>query len=220
MFPELIKYSSYIEQVPASGYHILANQTEAEILVYQAYKNSIADFAISNQYLGGDDFKYSRMSWIKPNFLWMMYRCGWTEKLNQERVLGIWIKKSGFHKILSESVYSSFQNDIYNDQEDWKAQLQTKEVRLQWDPDHDVLGNKEDRRAIQLGIKGNKLQEFGKEMIVKIIDMTEIVKKQKAKIDSGRIEDVLVPKEWIFEVNDPSLKIKLKIDNTATNKNE
>jgi len=25
----------------------------------------------------------NRMTWIKPNFLWMMYRSGWASKKNQ-----------------------------------------------------------------------------------------------------------------------------------------
>ncbi|EFG35342.1 DUF4291 family protein [Fusobacterium vincentii] len=61
------------------------------IRVYQAYNNVIADEAIK---LGtfGEHFSLTRMTWIKPSFLWMMYRCGWAEKENQERILAIDIK--------------------------------------------------------------------------------------------------------------------------------
>lgn len=213
MYPELIAYPDYKNSIPQSGYHILAHQTEEEILVYQAYNHSIANFALEHQFFGGNSFKYSRMSWIKPNFLWMMYRCGWAAKPNQERVLGIWIQKSGFDKILKEAVYSSFQDVIYANRDEWKAELENKEVRLQWDPDHDVFGNKEERRAIQLGLKGRILQEFGKEMISEIIDMTEIAKEQKMKIDAGNIKEVLIPKEWSYEVNDEGLRNRLKLNN-------
>ena len=212
MYPDLIKYSDYQESVPKSGHHILAHQTDDAILVYQAYNYSIADFAIANQSFGGSSFSYARMSWIKPNFLWMMYRCGWAEKINQERVLGIWIKKSGFNKILKEAVYSSYQESIYGSHDNWKLDLEKKEVRLQWDPDHDVFGKKEERRAIQLGLKGAVLQKFGKEMIIEIIDMTKIAKEQKLKIDAGNIEEVMIPKEWSYEVKETDLKKKLKLN--------
>jgi hypothetical protein len=36
------------------------------------------------------------MTWIKPSFLWMMYRCGWATKPGQERVLAIQITREGF----------------------------------------------------------------------------------------------------------------------------
>ncbi len=38
----------------------------------------------------------NRMTWIKPNFLWMMYRSGWAVKKNQERILAIKLTKKGF----------------------------------------------------------------------------------------------------------------------------
>jgi hypothetical protein len=196
MYPELIPYNEYVSAVPISGQVILAHQREEHLLVYQAYNHAIANFAVKHQYLGGSHFKYSRMSWIKPNFLWMMFRCGWTSKENQERVLGLWIKKSDFDKILAEAVYSSYQEDIYGIREAWQKELEQKEVRLQWDPDHDLFGNKVERRAIQLGLKGRILESFGKEMISEIVDMTEIVKEQKQRIDQGVLDKVLVPKEW------------------------
>src|ERR1051326_6100358 len=102
------------------------------------------------------------MSWIKPNFLWMMYRCGWASKENQERVLAIWITKKDFESILEQAVFSSFQPTYYTSHEQWKEALEQKEVRLQWDPDHDPYGGKLTRRAIQLGMKGKMLEDFGK----------------------------------------------------------
>lgn len=44
------------------------------------------------------------MSWIKTNFLWMMYRCGWCTKKNQERVLAVRITREGFDTILSKAL--------------------------------------------------------------------------------------------------------------------
>ena len=63
---------------------IYAKFDDKTIRVYQAYNNKIADEAIK---LGrfGEHFSLTRMTWIKPSFLWMMYRCGWAEKENQER---------------------------------------------------------------------------------------------------------------------------------------
>jgi len=197
---QTIKYQDYLAKISKEGRYILAQQTNEQILVYQAYNNTIADFAIKNQYFGGDSFNYSRMSWIKPNFLWMMYRCGWASKTNQERVLGIWIDKKDFELILSKSAFTSYKEDIYGNRENWKQALSKNPVRLQWDPDHDIYGNKQERKAIQLGLKGDILKQFGTQMIKSIIDVTDFVKEQKLNIIEKRIDELIVPKEWVYQI--------------------
>ena len=69
-----------ITQEERKIYALFDNDT---IRVYQAYNTEIAEEALR---LGtfGPHFSLTRMTWIKPSFLWMMYRCGWAEKENQE----------------------------------------------------------------------------------------------------------------------------------------
>ena len=119
-------YLQSISRLPKSGQHILGYQNEKCIVVYQAYKNSIAEFAVKNQMLGGSEYSYNRMSWIKPNFLWMMYRCGWASKENQERVLAIWINKTDFDNILNKAVLSLFNSNYYDNHEHWKQEINSK----------------------------------------------------------------------------------------------
>lgn len=207
----LIRYNDYLNAVPLFGNVILAQQTETQILVYQAFNHHIANFAIENQHFGGNHYSFSRMSWIKPNFLWMMYRCGWAEKPNQERVLGIWMNKTGFDAILENAAYSSYQSTVYENHENWKRDVANKPVRLQWDPDHDIYGQKQERRAIQLGLKGAILEQFNQEMITKIIDVTDFVKTQKQLIVDKSIHKLEVPKEWIYNPKSQTLCAKLGI---------
>jgi hypothetical protein len=127
----LIKYSDYLNAIPPLGNVIIAQQTATQILVYQAFNDNIANFALENQRFGGNHYSFSRMSWIKPNFLWMMYRCGWAEKSNQERVLGIWINKTDFDIILENAAYSAYKSSVYENHENWKQDLANKSVRLQ-----------------------------------------------------------------------------------------
>jgi len=65
------------------------------IIVYQAFNKNIAESAVNNQTFISPPFKKERMTWIKPSFLWMMYRSGWATKENQENILAIKIKRSG-----------------------------------------------------------------------------------------------------------------------------
>lgn len=204
-------YETARSKWPASGRQIVAHQAGEQMVVYQAYKPAIARYAVANQQLGGSDFSYNRMSWIKPNFLWMMYRCGWAEKENHERVLALWIAKKDMERVLAQAAHSTFNAAYYPDYEAWKKLLAFKEVRLQWDPDHDPMGNKVERRAIQLGLKGEILELFGKEMITGIEDITDYVKEQKQRIDTGRKESLEVPVENVWEITDTVLSESIGI---------
>lgn len=202
-------YAQSLERLPKTGQHITAHQTADEIVVYQAYNHQIADFAIQNQYLGGDAFSYNRMSWIKPNFLWMMYRCGWAQKENQERVLALWLKKTDFESILQEAVFSSFKAGHYDSHEQWRADLEQKPVRLQWDPEHDPFGNKIERRAIQLGLKGIVLENFGRRQVTRIEDVTDFAKGQYAYLQSNPVETLQVPIETVYRTGDEELNKRI-----------
>ncbi len=79
---------------PTAGRHILAQYDQDGVIVYQAFRPAIAVEALSLQRFGAS-FSRSRMSWIKPNFLWMMYRCGWATKPGQERVLAVRVRRPG-----------------------------------------------------------------------------------------------------------------------------
>jgi hypothetical protein len=75
-------YAEQVKSWPQDGRHILAHYDDDTIVVYQAYKPSTRDHSLARSQLGGPEFSFNRMSWIKPNFLWMMYRCGWASKVD------------------------------------------------------------------------------------------------------------------------------------------
>lgn len=204
-------YFEAINRLPKDGQHILSHEQDEQIVVYQAYNHQIADYALKKQFFGGDHYSYNRMSWIKPNFLWMMYRCGWASKVNQERVLAIWIDKTGFEDILRQAVFSSFDPAYYTSNDEWKEKLNQKEVRLQWDPDHDPFGGKLARRAIQIGMKGHVLEAFGKQQIKQIEDITEFVIEQKLHVDNGELDKLLVPTETIYKLLDDDLRKQIGV---------
>lgn len=58
------------------------------IVAYQAYNDRIADAALCHGRFA-EPFSRSRMTWVKPSFLWMMERSGWGTKANQERTLAV-----------------------------------------------------------------------------------------------------------------------------------
>ena len=207
-----IKYTEYEKNLPQEGRHIIGQTQGENIVVYQAFNSQIAKYAVKHQQFGGSHYKFSRMSWIKPNFLWMMYRAGWAEKENQERILAIQIKLTNFILLLKEAVHSSFKEDIYQTHENWKNKLSKSNVRLQWDPDHDPHGNKLNRRAIQLGMNGRLLQQFATEWICSIEDITPFVAEQKKILDQRKMEDLEVIAEQEITIEDLELIDKLRLD--------
>lgn len=199
--------------MPLTGRHINALVEEQTIAVYQAYRKSIADFAVNEQHLGGPDFSLNRMSWIKTSFLWMMFRSGWGKKEGQEHILQLWIPKTFFNKILSTTVISSFSDEYYREHEQWKKELAISESRLQWDPDHDPFGRPMDRKAIQLGLKGSLLKDFSTSAIIRVNDITPFVKEQYQTISGGDLSRLQVPDESIYTPSDKQLAERIKLNN-------
>ena len=195
---------------PQSGHHILAQYDDTSIIVYQAYQPSIGHFAAAHGYFGGD-FSFTRMSWIKPNFLWMMYRSGWGAKEGQEVTLAIRLKRSGFDTLLARAVHSSYKAGIYTSELAWKQAIGQSEVRLQWDPDHHPSGAKVERRAIQLGMRGSILARYAHEWILDIEDISEFVREQYEYVRKGNYAQLATPREIVYPVDDESVVARLEI---------
>ena len=189
--------------------YINAVYNDETIRVYQAFNEKIATEAVE---LGtfGKSFKRDRMTWIKPSFLWIMYRSGWAEKENQEHILAIDIKREGFEEIINNAVMSSYNADMGLSYEEWKKQIINSEVRCQFDPDRDIYGNPQSIRAIQLGLRGKMIDKYINEWIVSITDITENVKYLKSLRDSGNLTPDKLPreKEYIMKNFKEDLNVK------------
>lgn len=208
----LKKYKEQLLEWPKSGCHIMAQYDYEKIIVYQAYRKEIGEFAVKNQFFGGE-FSLSRMTWIKPNFLWMMYRSGWGTKEGQEVTLAIHLKIETFRNYLAHSVYTSFDQTEGISHEEWRNELENSNIRLQWDPDHDPHGLKQERRAIQIGLRDDFIRSFAKEDILLIEDISQFVKEQYKFIQNRQLENLTVPAEKPFVFSDKALNKKLKIKN-------
>jgi hypothetical protein len=131
---------------PAGLRQIRAKFDDSAIIVYQAYSPEIADAAVQmGRFVG--PFKRDRMTWIKPSFLWMMYRCGWATKPGQERVLAVEIKRDGFDWALEHSALSHYDPAIHPSHADWATSM-AQPVRIQWDPERDLRFNPLPHRSI------------------------------------------------------------------------
>jgi hypothetical protein len=204
-------YLAQVARWPSSGRHILAQFDDDSVVVYQAYRPSTGHFAAEHGYFG-TGFSLNRMSWIKPNFLWMMYRSGWAMKEGQEVVLAVRILRTAFDAILAQAVHSNFQPNVYADQYAWKKAVSNSDVRLQFDPDHDPYGAPVERRAIQLGLRGDVLARYAKEWIVGIEDISPFVHEQHEHVLAKDLGELVTPREEVYPVLDEEVRKKLGLD--------
>jgi hypothetical protein len=162
------------------------------ITVYQAYSREIAEAALGAGRFA-DGFNRDRMTWIKPSFLWMMYRSGWATKPGQERVLAIRIRRTGFDWALANSALSSYERDVHTDRAQWKRSLRAP-VRIQWDPERDLHLRPLPHRAIQIGLSGRAVHRYVDKWIVGIEDITAVCHQIHALIAAG---DVVTAAAWL-----------------------
>lgn len=209
-----LRLKPYADQKAAWPEHprvILAQYDDQTVVVYQAYSPGIARYAAERQQLGGPNFSFERMTWIKTRFLWMMHRSEWGSSPGQERILAIWMNRPAFDGLLAAAAPSRFDPKHYPDEGAWQQALDASDVLVQWDPDYSLRGIKEVRRkAIQLGLRGEALRRFAADWIVGVEDITSLVHKL-AEVRHDE-ELVLLPAERLYPVKDPAVARRLALD--------
>ena len=173
--------------------------TDSTVRVYQAFPVEIAEEA-ARLGMFGAHFKMGRMSWIKPSFLWMMYRSGWASKTGQERVLAIDIKRTAFDYIVNNAVASTFNKSGCTDYNEWQQQVKQSDIRCQWDPERDIYGNPLNYRSVQLWLRGSALYEYVHNWITSIEDITGYVKMLAGKKEKGIDISTELPEEKMYKI--------------------
>lgn len=218
---QLEDYEAAVLQWPTAGRQILAQFDDDSMVVYQAFNENIASFAVEHQAFGGPHYDTERMTWIKPGFLWMMYRADWARKdANQARILRLTLSRAGFEELLRASWPSSWGEVAagqYASRDAWKRAKPARDAPsavLQWDPDHDPFGTKHRaRKALQLGIRPGLLPVF-RAALLAIEDVTPWVQQQRELLEgdgSAGACRLQVPVERVYPVGDGALAIRLGI---------
>ncbi|UNO41248.1 DUF4291 domain-containing protein [Streptomyces sp. MST-110588] len=169
---------------PEPRRRIRASYTDTTVTVYQAYSPSLGLPAARDGRFPAA-WKRDRMTWIKPSFLWMMYRCGWGTKPDQECVLAIEIDRHGFDWALSNACLSHYDSDVYADKADWKRHLRATPARLQWDPERDLHLRPLPHRSLQLGLTGEASRRYADEWTRSIKDVTPLAHEIHTLIQQG-----------------------------------
>ncbi len=168
-------------------------QYDAEtVTVYQAYPPEIAlPTAAAGNFPAW--YKRDRMTWIKPSFLWMMYRSGWATKPGQEHVLALRIRRTGFEWALRHSALSHYDSRVHSSQEAFRDSLRMP-VRIRWDPERDLHLHALPHRAIQIGLSGEAVHSFVDEWIAGVTDVTGLAQQVHEHV---RQRDLLAAQELL-----------------------
>ncbi|KAL7935387.1 hypothetical protein V8C35DRAFT_299345 [Trichoderma chlorosporum] len=197
---------------------IRASYDNDHIIVYQAYKASIADAAIRAQKLDASpDFSPGRMTWIKPSWCWMMYRSGYSYKDDgQSRILALKMKKEDFLNLLRLGVLSNhpaLHARVDKESTNKTAHEKPSDVRVQWDPERNAKLEVLPYRSIQIGIPGTLSTKWANEWIVSIEDVTERARQLKKAVEEQPdialdelVSKGLVPQEEPLDVPDDILE--------------
>ncbi|MGW4722199.1 DUF4291 domain-containing protein [Streptomyces sp. NPDC004291] len=177
-------------------YRIRALHTDRTVTVYQAYRPGIG-LPAAREGRFPAVWKRERMTWIKPSFLWMMYRSGWGAKEGQETVLAVEITREGFEWALRNACLSHYVRGFHPDRDAWKRELKRSPARVQWDPERDPRLAPLPYRSLQLGLAGEASRRYADEWTVSITDVTPLAHRVHALVRSGDVDGAraLLPRE-------------------------
>ncbi|MFI9807876.1 DUF4291 domain-containing protein [Streptomyces sp. NPDC052301] len=182
---------------------IRAAYSESTVTVYQAYCPDIGLPAVRDGRFPAV-WKRDRMTWIKPSFLWMMYRCGWGAKAGQETVLAVEITREGFEWALRHACLSSYAREVHPDRATWRRQLKRAPTRVQWDPERDLHLQPLPYRSLQLGLSGEAAGRYADEWTVAIRDVTPLAQEIQVLVSGGDLDSAagLLPRERPYPAGD------------------
>ncbi|MFE5011724.1 DUF4291 domain-containing protein [Streptomyces sp. NPDC056696] len=177
-------------------HQIRARYTASTVTVYQAYTPEIA-LPAAREGRFPAVWQRDRMTWIKPSFLWMMYRCGWGTKEGQETILAIEITCDGFEWALEQACLAHYEHGLHPDRATWKRQLKRAPARVQWDPERDLHLRPLLHRSLQLGLVGEAVHRYADEWTVSITDITVLAHEIHAHMRDGDLDSArqLLPLE-------------------------
>ncbi|KAF2500176.1 ATP-dependent RNA helicase DHX8 [Lophium mytilinum] len=207
-------------KTPTPHRQIRATYDTTAITVYQAYSSSIASAAVKYQKLSASpDFSFTRMTWIKPSWSWMMYRSGYSYKdARQTNILALKMRHEDFEALLKTAVLAHGPAPTKGQEGDEEDKLEKRKrserVVVQWDPERSFRIGKLEHRSIQIGIPRALVERWVEEGIVGIEDVTEraralkkVVEEEKDVTNEELLERGLIPDERVYEVPERLRKI-------------
>ena len=155
------------------------------ITVYQAYSAADRRAGGGRRPFRGS-VQTSRMTWIKPVFLWMMYRCGWGRNPARRRVLGVEITRDrlrvGADARLSEPLRPS---PTHPDRARGAGSSPPVPCESSGTPTRSLHLQPLRHRSLQVGLSATAVDRYVDEWIVNVADLTPSVTKIRELLRNG-----------------------------------
>jgi hypothetical protein len=158
-----------LQQVPVR--QVRAVYTPETITVYQGCPVPVA-LAAAKAGRFVPPFLRDRMTWLKPSFLWMMYRSQWAAPDTQERVLAVEMTREGFEWALAHSGLAQYDHAFFPDRERWAATLNDSPVRVQWEQERSLQLKPLPHRTLRVGLGVEVIDRYVQDWTVDITDVT------------------------------------------------
>lgn len=181
---------------------IRADYDAQSIVIYQAYGVQIARPALESGHFVAP-FSLTRMTWIKPSFLWLMERSNWGRKAGQEHILAVRIRREGWEEALKMGILTSYEKSAHRDPQTWRSEFDKAPVHVQWDPERSIRGADLGVNSIQVGLGRTVIERYVNDWVTEIRDLTPLVRKIHVLVQSGKVANAkkLLPPERIYPVN-------------------
>lgn len=186
----------------STTFEIRATYDAKRIAVYAAFGPKIAETALLHQQLL-PPFSYSRMTWIKPSYLWLMYRSNWAKSAGMERILRIWVKRSNWDAALTEAILTTPEPHVYPDAKKWRKKVDKTRIKVQWDPERNIRNERQAAKSIQVGIMPALAEQYAKKWIDEIEDMTPLTRQVRNLVYQRDFDqaETLLPEERVYPVS-------------------
>lgn len=188
---------------------IYADYDDEGVFIYQAFKPKIVAVAVE---LGkfGKGFGVDRISWIKPSLGWMLRRSKYASKHRMNAIARVKLDHQSWLEILDQSIPTHFDENRFSTEYEWQSALKNSDVIHQWDPERSLKGERLDRQAIQVGLRGDVLKKYKEEYVIGVEDITDLAKKIGYAVKHNQSMPNYTPHEKEYFVHD-DLKDKLGI---------
>ena len=205
-------YSVQSADWPTEGRVILAQYDDDSIVVYQAYRPAIGNFR--------------RQAWLLRRPVQAVADVVDQAQLSVDGCtgavgLGSKVKKSCWPFASSVRRSTRFYGKLSTRPFDLRVTSHARRGKRRpprrtfgcsGDPDHAPDGAKLERRAIQLGLRGEVLAEYAREWIVDITDISEFVRAQRDNSVPTRYDQLAMPRERVYPVTDQATIRRLRLE--------
>ncbi|MFK8004825.1 MAG: DUF4291 family protein [Saprospiraceae bacterium] len=186
---------------------IYADHDKEGVYVYQAFKPKIVAVAVElNKF--GKGFGVDRISWIKPSLGWMLRRSKYATKHRMEAIARIKLSHESWLEILNQSIPTHFDAKRYSNENEWQSALKKSDVIHQWDPERSLQGERLNRQAIQIGLRGDVLKKYKDEYVIGVEDITDLAKSIGFSAKKRQPFPANIPEEKEYLINE-NLKFTL-----------